>query len=244
MDCARCHTPNSWIVSAITDIHLQSRFPLQGPHLMANCDECHPSASLLQFEPVGVECIDCHMTDYQAATDPNHVQENFSTQCTNCHLMTRSAWNGAGYNHSFFPLTQGHSLSDCNQCHDIGNYSNISPECISCHLEDFNGTSNPDHVTADLSTDCLQCHTTLPGWKPADFGIHDAQYFPIFTGKHNNEWKDCAECHSNQANYSVFTCLNCHEHSRKKMDDKHSGERGYEYTSLACLDCHPTGKED
>ena len=72
MDCARCHTPHSWIVKNITDIHRQSRFPLQGPHLAAQCLECHPSASLLRFEPVGVECIDCHMQDYQSASDPNH----------------------------------------------------------------------------------------------------------------------------------------------------------------------------
>lgn len=47
MDCARCHTPKSWIVENITDIHLQSRFPLQGPHYAAQCLDCHPSASLL-----------------------------------------------------------------------------------------------------------------------------------------------------------------------------------------------------
>jgi hypothetical protein len=28
------------------------------------------------------------------------------------------------------------------------------------------------------------------------------------------------------------------------MDDKHSDEADYEYISLACLDCHPTGDDD
>ena len=84
----------------------------------------------------------------------------------------------------------------------------------------------------------------MPGWKPAEFAIHDAQFFPIFSGAHNGEWTSCTECHSNPANYSVFTCIDCHEHNRTDMDDKHSGENGYEYSSLACLDCHPTGSHE
>ncbi len=388
MDCARCHTPKSWIVENITDLHRGSRFPLQGPHLTANCMDCHRSASLLQFEPVGVECIDCHIKDYQSALTPNHVLGDFSTQCFECHSQTAFIWGGAGFRHSFFPLTEGHAifdcnqchagtdysnisgecfachqtefnattnpshltadlstnclechttqpgwkpaqfdhsffpltfghaLTDCNQCHDVGNYSNISTDCFSCHRTDYNATTNPNHLTADISnvcmechttmpgwkpaefdhtsfpltlghaindcnqchtdgnysnvsTDCfvchepdytsttnpnhltadisnvcMECHTTMPGWKPAEFAIHDAQFFPIFTGKHNNEWNDCIECHSNPANYALFSCLDCHEHSRENMDDEHSGEDGYEYTSLACIDCHPMGSKE
>lgn len=244
IDCARCHKPESWIVENITDIHRQSRFPLQGPHFMANCQECHPSASLLQFEPVGVECINCHIQDYQSAANPNHVLENFSIECIDCHLMTAFTWGGSGYNHTFFPLTEGHAVSDCNRCHDKANYSNISSECFYCHETDFNSTINPNHITAGISTDCMGCHTTMPGWKPAGFKIHDAQFFPIFSGKHNNEWNSCIECHTNPTNYAVFSCLECHEHRREKMDDKHSGKDGYEYSSLACLECHPTGDED
>jgi hypothetical protein len=28
------------------------------------------------------------------------------------------------------------------------------------------------------------------------------------------------------------------------MDDKHRGENGYEFNSVACLDCHPSGRAD
>ena len=244
MDCARCHTPISWIVENITDLHRQSRFPLQGLHAFANCQDCHPSASLLQFEPLGVDCIDCHLQDYQSATNPNHLLGNFSTQCIDCHLMTAVSWGGSGYNHSIFPLTQGHEIFECSKCHDLADYSNISTDCFSCHQVDYNSTTNPGHLVADLSTNCMECHTTLPGWKPAEFRIHDARYFPIFSGSHNNEWNSCNECHGNPDNYSVFTCIDCHEHSRSRMDDKHSDENRYEYNSLACLDCHPTGREE
>ena len=316
MDCFRCHTSKSWIVENISDVHRQSRFPLQGPHLMASCQDCHPSASLLQFEPLGVECIDCHMQDYQAAASPNHALGNFSTQCMDCHLMAAITWGGVGFNHTYFPLTQGHAIFDCNQCHTdndytnataecfscheidynattnpdhisagidnlcmechttmpgwkpaifdhtsfpltqghtinecnqchvSGNYSNVSTECISCHETDYNATTNPNHISAGIDNLCMECHTTMPGWKPAEFPIHDAQFFPIYSGAHGNEWDNCTECHSNPANYSLFTCIDCHEHNRADMDDKHSGEADYEYTSLACLDCHPLGRTD
>ncbi len=460
MDCARCHTPKSWIVENITDLHRLSRFPLQGPHLVVNCMDCHQSASLLHFEPLGVECIDCHMQDYQSANEPNHVLGNISTECTDCHSMTAFTWGGAGFNHAFFPLTeghaivdcnqcheaapysdvsaecfschqpdynastnpghlmadlstnciechttrpgwrpaqfdhaffpltQGHAINDCNECHDPGNYSNVSTECFSCHQPDYDASTNPNHLTAgisnvcmechttmpgwkpakyehfdfpltlghaindcnechdpgnysnvstecfschqpdydattnpnhlvagidnvcmechttmpgwkpaifdhtsfpltqghaindcnqchisgdysNVSTDCfachetdynattnpnhlsagidnvcMECHTTMPGWKPAKFTVHDGLFFPIYSEKHSGEWSSCTDCHSNTSNYAIFSCLDCHEHNRADMDDKHSGEDGYEYTSLACLDCHPTGRHE
>ncbi|MDP2722587.1 MAG: hypothetical protein Q8O72_07515, partial [Bacteroidales bacterium] len=142
MDCNQCHTPQSWLVPNITEIHQMSRFPLLGAHATADCNSCHPSASTLDFQPQGIECIDCHQADYQATTDPNHVDGNFSTNCVECHFMNVFSWTGAGIDHSFFPLTQGHALNDCYQCHKQGEpYNSISPECISCHQSDFLATT-------------------------------------------------------------------------------------------------------
>jgi hypothetical protein len=243
-DCARCHTPTSWIVGNITEVHLQSRFPLQGPHYMAQCLDCHPSASQLRFEPLGIECVDCHLQDYNGATNPNHVEGNISTYCIVCHSMTAFSWTGAGFNHAFFPLTQGHAISDCDQCHTGNDYSNISPDCFSCHQDDYDATTNPGHLAVNLSTACIECHTTQPGWKPAKFTIHDGLYFPIYSGRHRDEWNSCTECHTNPSNYSIFTCIDCHEHSKSRTDNQHNEERGYEYNSVACLDCHPDGRAE
>jgi len=208
-DCGRCHTTQSWIVTDITKLHQESRFPLLGPHVTADCYSCHPSASLLRFEPLGVDCYDCHQSDYSATTNPNHLQANYSTECTECHLMTAFTWQGAGVNHNFFPLTDGHAISDCNKCHVNGVY-NIPSECVSCHQADYNTATNPNHVSTNFSTDCEQCHTTKPGWKPAEFREHDGQYFPIYSGEHNGEWNDCADCHTNTANYAENSCIGCH----------------------------------
>jgi hypothetical protein len=244
-DCARCHNSNSWLVDNINEIHQQSRFPLLGAHITADCYDCHQSASLLTFEPLGVECVDCHRDEYFATTDPNHVESNFSTECMDCHQMNAFAWTGADFTHAFFPLTLGHDISNCTECHTDGNdYSTLSPNCFSCHQDDFLVTTNPNHQQADLSTNCTECHTTNPGWKPADFRQHDNLYFPIYSGEHNGEWVSCTDCHTTPSNYSLFTCTDCHEHSQSEMDDEHNGVSGYLYNSNACFECHPTGSED
>ncbi|MEE9117077.1 MAG: hypothetical protein V3U02_00600, partial [Calditrichia bacterium] len=57
------------------------------------------------------------------------------------------------------------------------------------------------------------------------------------------KWIDCTECHTVPDNYSVFSCIDCHEHRQSVMDDKHSIVDGYTYESNACLSCHPTGEK-
>ncbi len=238
-ECGRCHTPNSWIVENITAVHQQSRFPLVGAHVTADCYTCHPSASLLRFEPLGVECYDCHQADYQAAENPDHVAAAFSTDCSECHFITSFTWTGGNFNHSFFPLTNGHAISDCFQCHKEGSpYSDISAECVSCHQDDYDATENPNHSAIGFPTDCALCHSTTPGWKPADYAEHDA-IFPIYSGKHAGEWTNCSECHPAPENYAIFSCINCH--NQGDTDEEHDEVGGYVYNDQACLDCHPTG---
>ena len=313
-DCARCHTPNAWIVNNITEIHQRSRFPLVGPHVTADCFACHvnASSSLLNFGPLGVECIDCHRANYASTTNPNHTQAGYSTNCTDCHSMnsftwgsnidhsffplklghaieckqchtsgsfsklptdcvschqanynatsnpnhttlqfptvcdqchtTNPGWKPATFDHVTFPLTLGHSNVDCNKCHISGNYTNTSKDCYSCHQANYTASNNPNHVSLNLSTNCIDCHTTNPGWKPAQFTIHDT-YFPIYSGKHNSPvWNQCSDCHTNSANYGVYTCIDCHPHNNKtETDNGHDGVGGYIYNSPACFACHPTG---
>ena len=243
MECERCHTPKSWLVDNINDIHRQSRFPLVGAHLTADCYSCHPSASLLRFEPLGVECIDCHQKDYDATTSPNHVQGNFSTECLDCHNINAFSWSGSGFNHSFFPLTEGHALNDCQACHTGTDYSNISSDCITCHQTDYNATTNPNHLSANLPTNCAECHTTQPGWSPAKFDQHDAQYFPIYSGKHAGEWNNCIDCHTNPNNFASNSCIVCHD-NQGELNEEHDEVGGYAYNDAACFECHPTGEAD
>ena len=243
-DCNRCHTPHSWLVNNITKIHQQSRFPLVGVHSNVDCYQCHKSETFHRFEVLGTECFNCHSEEYAATTEPNHVINGYSTQCENCHSVFSKEWKGAGFNHSFFPLTQGHAINDCIRCHVNGKYTDTSGDCFSCHQSDYSNTANPGHLALSFSENCAECHTTNPGWKPANFKQHDAMSFPIYSGKHQGEWDNCTDCHSNTGNYKVFSCLDCHEHNKSEMDNEHEGESGYSYNSTACLNCHPRGSGD
>lgn len=242
-DCERCHSTESWIVNNIIDLHRTTRFPLLGAHAIADCQECHQSAALLRFEPLSIECYDCHSADYAATTSPNHVQANYSKECTDCHKLNGYTWSGAGINHDFFPLKEGHDIPDCMSCHTEGTFSNLSTACISCHEPDYNSTTNPNHLNNGFPQECEQCHSLTPGWRPANFSSHD-QYFPIYSGEHNGEWSSCSDCHTTQGSFNQFSCIDCHEHNQSDMNEEHDDVSGYSYNSLACFGCHPTGSAD
>lgn len=237
LDCSRCHTPQSWLVSNVTDIHQMSRFPLMGPHKTATCSDCHKSGNPVQFEPMGIQCIDCHNAQYYATTSPNHVVSGFSTDCNSCHNMQSFEWGGDGFNHSFFPLTGGHDNLTCFTCHQGQPYNQLSPDCFGCHSDDYAGTSTPNHTTMGFGTNCASCHN-INGWQPATFD-HDGPYFPIYSGEHEGEWNSCSDCHTNPSNYAVFSCTGCH--GKNETDGEHDDVGGYSYNSEACLHCHPDG---
>ena len=106
-------------------------------------------------------------------------------------------------------------------------------------LNSLSGLIDQNHRTAMFPTDCQTCHVTST-WLGARFD-HDGPWFPIYSGKHRNRWTSCTTCHTNSANYTVFTCLTCH--LKPQMDDKHKGRSGYSYTSQACYTCHPRGSK-
>ena len=205
-DCEKCHTPTSWIVRDITRIHNQSRFPLQGSHAHLDCNLCHKSASLLRFDPMGTECINCHSTEYYATTNPSHVASKFPTDCFLCHNQIN--WQSTTFNHNntAFPLTGAHVGIDCNQCHTKG-YKAIPTTCVSCHLTNYNATTNPNHITAKFSTDCQTCHNDIT-WVPSTFNHNTATTFPL-TGAHIGV--ACVSCHTNgYAGGTPTTCVGCH----------------------------------
>ena len=238
-DCARCHNSSNWLVDNITELHQENGFPLTGVHKAISCEACHISASAMQFNRLGNDCISCHLTDFNATTEPNHLQGAFSTDCLECHNVFDPGWSTDKIKHDFFPLTKGHEITDCAKCHPGGDFSNTPTNCVACHQQDFEIAANPNHVQANFPPDCASCHTTDPDWMPAQFTLHDASYFPIYSGKHLGQWSQCTDCHTNTSNFSEFTCIGCH--LNPETDVAHNGLNGYDYENSACLACHPTG---
>ncbi|MGE5424047.1 MAG: hypothetical protein ACM3N9_01715 [Syntrophothermus sp.] len=204
-----------------------------GKHYTTDCSNCHRSASQLRFEPVGVNCYDCHQKDYQATTHPSHVQGNFSTDCILCHSMTGTTWVTTNVDHSFFPLTQGHKLDDCSRCHTSGNFSGLTSNCVSCHLANYNGSRNPDHVAASIPQTCSDCHTTVPGWKPATFSIHNNYW--VITGAHSAFANDCNRCHSGGYSNTPGTCEGCHMDTYNQTSDPNHVTAQF---GTDCQSCH------
>ena len=232
-DCASCHTTNpGWKPATVN----HDFFPLTQGHNIQDCTECHTTAN---YSDTSSDCVTCHQDNYNATSNPNHSNVGYSTDCASCHT-TNPGWKPATVSHDFFPLTQGHNIQDCTECHTTANYSDTSSDCVTCHQNDYNNTNDPNHQAANFPTDCVACHTTRPGWKPATFD-HDGQYFPIYSGKHKDEWNACTDCHTNANSYSDFSCFKCHKKS--ETDKDHKGVNSYTYVSSACYQCHPDGKD-
>jgi len=175
-ECETCHSFDSWVVTNIKEIHDLSRFPLLGNHAMADCQDCHTSVSNLRFEPLGVSCYDCHSADYAATQNPNHAASGFSTDCEECHSLTDNQWSLAAFAHDFFPLTGGHQIGNCFECHDQNTFAGLSTDCYQCHKTDYENAQAIDHVAMGFDTDCSLCHTLNPGWSPAIFVNHNDIY--------------------------------------------------------------------
>lgn len=205
-DCARCHTPQNWLVDFIPELHEQNGFPLLGNHSVLSCVDCHVSETNLRFNRLGNECINCHSDEYSNAKSPDHKAGGFSTNCVECHDLFENGWKSNSVNHSFFPLEEGHSISDCKRCHLTNDFDDASPECASCHMPDYSSTSNPSHSSSNFPTDCKLCHT-ISGWEPSTFNL--TSHHPLI-GAHLTNPNNCNACHNGNYNNTPTACVGCH----------------------------------
>jgi hypothetical protein len=235
--CTDCHAEDArdWRARGAIAEHARTRFPLVGVHATTACWACHPGAQVGNFQHASMRCVDCHAADLRAATNPDHVLQGWTDGCERCHTPTE--WSRAGFEHGFFPLTGGHGGLACADCHAPNDFGGLDDDCFACHADDYQAARRPDHVSNGFPTACEQCHTTQT-WGDGEF---DHPQFPIQGGAHGG--LACQQCHPVPGNFRQFTCLACHAHSAREMDDEHDRVRGYVYSSGACYDCHPAGQE-
>ena len=199
--CQDCHSTSAW--SPANFNHDAVGFPLTGGHAKLQCDQCHTNAN---FNLTTTACVSCHMKDYQGTTNPNHLAAGIPQTCDMCH--TTSGWQPASFDHSktAFPLTGAHVNVQCGLCHVNGNYNLNTTACVSCHMKDYQGTTNPNHAATGIPQQCEVCHSTS-GWQPATFD-HSKTGFPL-TGAHVSV--QCAQCHTNgNYNLGATACVGCH----------------------------------
>ena len=170
--CDQCHDTVLW--TDATFDHSTTGFPLTGLHTVPPraCTDCHVNNN---YNLNTGACVSCHLKDYQGTTNPNHVHGRTSRRPASSATTPRN-WLNATFNHAStgFPLTGLHTVPPraCTDCHVNNNYSLNSTACITCHLKDYQGTTNPNHVTANFPQTCDQCHSTST-WLNATFN-HDS----------------------------------------------------------------------
>lgn len=238
-DCVQCHSASSTTWGGKFD-HATTGFPLNGSHAAVPCLTCHKNNV---FKGLPSDCYTCHSTDYTKTVNPPHQASGFGTDCVTCHGTGAVNWAGS-FNHSqtSFPLTGRHVGVSCTQCHVNSVYKGLATTCVSCHQQDYNGSTNPAHATSGFPTTCETCHSTS-GWAPSTFN-HEPSFPISSTAVHRpGRWSACADCHTSASDFRVFSCLTCHEHAQSTMDSKHRGNSKYSYVSTACYNCHPRGRE-
>ncbi|MEZ4918994.1 MAG: hypothetical protein R2792_07775 [Saprospiraceae bacterium] len=225
-DCETCHNPSGWD-PALFPIH-DNYYQLNGAHLAIadDCATCHNG----DYNNTPNTCIECHQTDYDGANDPNHTNNQFPTDCTQCH--DENAWVPASFDHSIWPLEGEHLNADCIECHTGGNYTNTPTTCVECHQTDYDGTTNPDHDNIGITTDCETCHNPS-GWDPALFPIHDNYY--QLNGAHLAIADDCATCHNGDYNNTPNTCIECHQTDYDGANDPNHVNNQF---PTDCTQCH------
>jgi hypothetical protein len=228
--CEQCHSADTWLNAKFD--HSTSGFPLTGAHATVACEQCHTNNNF-NLTSANTACASCHLKDFQGTTNPNHVSGGFSQTCQQCHNTT--SWAGASFDHSTtgFPLTGAHATVPCSQCHINGNYNLTATTCVSCHLKDFQGTTNPNHMQQGFAQTCESCHNT-GAWQPAQFD-HAKSGFPL-TGAHATV--QCAQCHVN-GNYSLTNtaCVSCHLTDFQNTNNPSHVQANFPQT---CQQCHNT----
>ncbi len=213
-DCRRCHSVEGWRRPRLAFDHdRDSRFRLEGRHVDATCEKCHPPAASAGSGPqlygVGARCADCHQ-------DPH--RQTLGADCQRCH--NESAWTGraVAFRHnrdSRFALRGAHPTVACEQCHKPpkpgaalaeATFRGLATDCAACHKDPHQDT---------LAAACTTCHSDTR-WTGKDLLFQhnrDSEY-PLL-GKHR-----------------AVACAKCHKPA-PRLADAHFVD-----TPSRCADCH------
>ncbi|HEY1482676.1 MAG TPA: hypothetical protein VGF19_08145 [Candidatus Acidoferrum sp.] len=130
--CATCHDTVAWVDGKFD--HSTTGWALTGAHLTTACALCHVNGNYT-LTSANTACYGCHLADWNSTQTlggsvPNHISAGYPTTCDTCHTTT--AWTGATFNHTWFPVP--HHGSVCADCHQVStDYTNFT--CIACHTQ-------------------------------------------------------------------------------------------------------------
>ncbi len=226
IDCSSCHQTESWKVdvSKVQFDHSKTKFKLVGQHQVVDCKSCHTT---LIFSQAKTDCFSCHEDIHQATV---------GFDCANCHTPT--SWIVKDiigiHQNSRFPLVGAHKFADCAQCHQAYSqlrFDVLSVDCYSCHAQDYNSAQSPNHLTANFSKDCQECHNISSlTWSASNV---NHSFFPLVGG---HALPSCYSCH-NQGTFEGLTteCYSCHRSNYEATTNPNHISAGLPTT---CDICH------
>ncbi|MEZ4456723.1 MAG: hypothetical protein R2882_09275 [Gemmatimonadales bacterium] len=232
LPCATCHSSDGWTPAKIDRSfnHSSFGFVLADGHGAVACRTCHTS---LEFSKVATTCASCHKDVHQG---------ELGLDCAQCH-NTRAFGDRATQVQSHaltrFPLDGAHRTVDCASCHTTRNgsgslvFRGAPTDCVACHRDTFERTTNPSHPAAGFPTDCTSCHTNV-SWQTATFD-HNLTKFAL-TGAH--QAVRCESCHQNGVYQSLSTdCVACHQ---PNFDQTSTPPHAAAHFPTECATCHTT----
>jgi hypothetical protein len=236
--CENCHTALAWRpIRAVPEFdHNKTSYPLRGMHENVKCAQCH---SKPVFTNVSRNCAGCHADIHRRQMGPD---------CAQCHTV--KSWNISVQqvkdHQNRFPLLGAHAAIQCDQCHTqlaTGIFYGLSTQCDSCHLRDWQNTTNPPHPSAGsafAASNCQGCHN-FDSWLNAKFD-HTTTGFPLTAGHAN---VPCTSCHINN-NYNLqivpTDCGNagCHLTTWQQTNAPPHPQAGPAFAVANCSRCHNT----
>jgi len=223
LECASCHSPESWKVDEgkVTFDHSKTRFPLVGQHKMVSCRKCHTD---LEFSRAKTDCNACHTDVHQQTT---------GRDCERCH--TPNSWLVTNvkpiHRAAGFPLVGAHASADCRSCHKSAStlrFEVMSKDCYSCHRDQYN--TAPGHLSKGYSKNCVECHSaSAKSWAATNV---DHSFFPLTDG---HAGVKCEECHGTPHKKVSPDCYGCH---KKNYDATKNPNHISAKFATNCVACH------
>ena len=99
-----------------------------------------------------------------------------------------------------------------------------STNCVSCHLQDYQKTTNPNHVAASFPQDCQLCHTTTQ-WLGATFD-HNADQVPADRGARDGRVHAVPHRTASTGHAATPACSSCHLPDYQEDHESESRRRG------------------
>ncbi|MGD9842448.1 MAG: hypothetical protein AB7U99_06035, partial [Steroidobacteraceae bacterium] len=218
--CATCHAKGlTFVGSPAVVTEPATHIPVG----TTACDNCHSKTNFTTFSGTAMNhagftnCASCHASGLSFAGAPpvkimptNHIPTG-TIACDGCHSASNFTTfvlpnTGSSMNHALVTAIA------CSSCHEKGLSFVGTPPTVLRPVLKANGSA---HVA---SGECNTCHFDTTSFTGAT--DYPANHIPLLNGAATN----CNSCHSNAANYSIYT-----------MD--HSV-----VTGTTCTTCHGAGK--